>query len=245
MYWLSKLLKTPYKSRFIANSSKCSTTVLSKHITSALTAVKDHVIKYCGSAFRNSNINYFLSIKNSGEVIDKLKSRNFKADEVSTFDFSTLYTSLPHDLIKSKLLSLIKWCFKRELTTYLCTSDTTGFYSNKEYDSYKTWTCIELCDALTFLIDNIYVQFNGKVYRQVIGIPMGTNCAPLIADLFLFCYERDFMTHLNKSKQFDLIEIFNSTSRYLDDIFTVDNPHFEKCIKDIYPPELQLNKANQ
>ena len=86
------------------------------------------------------------------------------------------------------------------------------------------------------------MQFDGMVYQQIVGIPMGTNCAPLIADLFLYCYERD----LQKSKRFDLIHVdmFNDTSRYHDDIFTIDNPEFEKHIPDIYPAELQLNKAN-
>ena len=57
-----------------------------------------------------------------------------------------------------------------------------------KYDSYTCWTCTELCEALTFLMENIYiyVQFDGMVYQQIVGIPMGTNCAPLIADLFLF-----------------------------------------------------------
>ena len=87
------------------------------------------------------------------------------------------------------------------------------------------------------------MQFDGMVYQQIVGIPMGTNCAPLI-DLFLYCYERDFMSDLQKSKRFDLIDMFNDTSRYLDDIFTIDNPEFEKHIHDIYPAELQLNKAN-
>ena len=73
---------------------------------------------------------------------------------------------------------------------------------------------------------------------------MGTNCAPLIADLFLYCYERDFMSDLHISKRHDLQDMFNDTSRYLADIFTIDNPEFEKCIPDIYPAELQLNKAN-
>ena len=92
-------------------------------------------------------------------------------------------------------------------------------------------------------MENIYVQFDGMVYQQIVGIPMGTNCAPLIADLFLYCYERDFMSDLQKSKRFDLIDMFNDTSRYLDDIFTIDNPEFEKHIPDIYQRELQLNKA--
>ena len=82
------------------------------------------------------------------------------------------------------------------------------------------------------------------VYQKIVGIPMGTNCAPLIADLFLFCYERDFMSNLYKCKQYDLIDMFNDTSRYLDDIFTIDNPEFEKHIPDIYKTELQLNKVN-
>ena len=71
---------------------------------------------------------------------------------------------------------------------------------------------------------NIYVQFYGMVNQQIVGILMGTNCAPLIADLFLYCYERDFMSDLQKSKRHDLIDMFNDTARYLDDIFTIDNP---------------------
>ena len=59
-----------------------------------------------------------------------------------------------------------------------------GFFSNKKYDSYKCWSCAELCEAFTFLMENIYVQFDGMVYQQIVGIPKGTNCAPLIADLF-------------------------------------------------------------
>ena len=73
---------------------------------------------------------------------------------------------------------------------------------------------------------------------------MGTNCAPLIADLFLYCYQRDFMSDLHKSKRHDFIDMFNDTSRYLDDIITINNPEFEKYIPDIYPAELQFNKAN-
>ena len=82
------------------------------------------------------------------------------------------------------------------------------------------------------------------VYQQIVGIPMGPNCAPLIADLFLYCYERYFMFDIHKCKRHDVIDIFNDTSRYLDDIFTIDNPEFEEYIPDIYPAELQLNKAN-
>ena len=69
-------------------------------------------------------------------------------------------------------------------------------------------------------MENIYVQFDGMIYQQIVGIPMGTNCAPLIGDLFLYCYERDFRSDLQKSKRHDLIDMFNDTSRYLDDIYS-------------------------
>ena len=82
----------------------------------------------------------------------------------------------------------------------------------KKYYSYKCRFCAELCEAFTFLMENIYVQFDGMVYQQIVGIPIGTNCAPLIVDLFLYCYERDFMSDLQKSKRFDLIDMFNDTS---------------------------------
>ena len=124
--------------------------------------------------------------------------------------------------------------FNRESKTYLCTSDKAGFFSSKKYDSYTCWTCTKLCEAFNFLMENIYVQFIAMVYKQIVGILMGTNCVPLIADLFLYCYERDFMSNLQKSKRFDLIEKFNETSRYLDDILTIDNPAFAEHIPDIY-----------
>ena len=77
-----------------------------------------------------------------------------------------------------------------------------------------TFSLVRICDALSFLLDNIYIRFGTKLYRQVVGIPMGTNCAPLVADLFLFCYERDFMKDLSNDNQADIIKAFNSTSRY-------------------------------
>ena len=93
-------------------------------------------------------------------------------------------------------------------------------------------------------MDNIYIRIGNKLYRQINGIPIGTNYAPLVADLFLFCYEKDFMTSLSNDNQADIIETFNSTSRYLNDLLNIDNPYFEGMVNQIYPPELKLNKAN-
>ena len=73
---------------------------------------------------------------------------------------------------------------------------------------------------------------------------MGTNCAPLVANLFLFCYERDFVMSLSDDKQADIIDALNTISRYLDDIFNINNVYFDNMVSQIYPSELQLNKAN-
>ena len=94
--------KRPYKARFIANSSSFITTELSNLLTSYLTALKNHVIRYYENVYERSGKNLFWSIKNSGEVLNKLKSRGFRATSLSTYDFSTLYTTLSHNLIKEK-----------------------------------------------------------------------------------------------------------------------------------------------
>ena len=70
---------------------------------------------------------------------------------------------------------------------------------------------------------------------------MGTNGAPLAAHLLLFCYERDFMMSLSDDKQADVIDAFNTTSRYLDGILNINNVYFDNMVSQVYPSELQLN----
>ena len=244
MYWIPKLHKRPYKQRFIANSSVSSTTKLSKLLTLCLSVIKSNVIKLSEKIYANSGKNIFWSIKNTNDILLKLKNIDYQASYISCYDFSTLYTTLPHNLIKEKLSLLIKNTYKSIGCKYIACTDSTAFFTS-DIDSKKSfWTCNELCEALLFLLDNIFVKFKNVIFRQIVGVPMGTNCAPLVADLFLFCYERDFMLGLDTAKQGHIINAFNYTSRYLDDICNLDNPFFEKYIPNIYPKELQLNKAN-
>ena len=79
------------------------------------------------------------------------------------------------------------------------------------------------CTPLSFG-QYIYKIWFENIYWQIVGIPIGTNCAPLVADLFLFRYERDFMLSLSDNYQTDISEAFSSTSRYLDDLLNIDNP---------------------
>ena len=112
----------------------------------------------------------------------------FRATSWSTYDFSSLYAALPHNLIKEKLLDLIEWTFKRALknygSLYLACNDRKAFFTSSDQSRYTLWSCQNVCDALSYRLDNIYIRSGTKLYRQIIRIPMGTNCEPLMTDLF-------------------------------------------------------------
>ena len=130
LYWLPKLHKRPYKSRFIANSSA------SILLTSCLTAIKTHVIKYCTTVYERNGKTSFWSIKSSGKILNKLKSRGFLASGLSTYDFSTLFTTLPHNLLKEKLTELIEETFNREGSLYLACNDKMPFFTSEQPKRY-------------------------------------------------------------------------------------------------------------
>ena len=182
--------------------------------------------------------------KNSGAILDKLKARDFNATSLSTYDFFTLYTTLLHYLIIDKLIDLIERTFQTEGSQYLACKDRNAFFTSEKPKKYHAWSCQNVCDALTFLLDNIFIRFGTKLYRQVVGIPMDTNCAPLVADLILFCYDRDFKMSLSDDKQADVIDALKTTSRYLDDILNINNVYFDNMVSQLYPSELQLNKVS-
>ena len=181
------------------------------------------------------NINVFWSI-------NKFKSKLFKASKLSTYDFSTLYTTLPHHLIKDKLIALINRTFIQKNIQYLACNEECAFFTSDVYKNYNIWSCQKVYNVLVYLLDTIFIRFETKLYRQTIGIPMGTTCAPLVADLFLFSYERDFMKSRSRENQAGIIEAFNSNSRYLDDLLNIDDIYFDQMVDRIYSTELQQIK---
>ena len=93
---------------------------------------------------------------------------------------------------------------------------------------------------LEFLVDNIFVVFAGKVFQQIVGIPMGTNCAPLLADLFLYSYEAGFIQSFLSIGRKQLASGFNLTYRNIDDVLSINNPEFENYLDQMYPVELEI-----
>ena len=108
MYWTPKLHKCPYKQRYIAGSSMCSTKPLSQCLTHILTTIKDGLQKYCETIYSRSGINQMWILKNSKELLETLKSRSLSwVTSIKTYDFSTLYTTIPHSKLKSRLKDII------------------------------------------------------------------------------------------------------------------------------------------
>ena len=90
-------------------------------------------------------------------------SRCFRAPSLSTYDFSTLYTTMPHNPIKDKLVDLTERDFQREGSLYIACNDKNAFFTFDAVRNYNLWSCQKVCESLTFLLDNIYIRFGSKL----------------------------------------------------------------------------------
>ena len=248
-YWLPKLHKQPYGTRFIAASHKCTTKPLSRLLTSSFKLITKHYKQYCNGMLCRTGVNCFWIIDNSQQVLSTLNKINYfsTAKCFDSYDFSTLYTSIPHAELKNALKSLIQEAYRIRDSQYII-ADTNG---TAYWSDIPSRTSIKhnisedmLITFVEYLIDNIYVSIGNKVYRQCIGIPMGTDCAPLLANLFLFHYEYEYMRNLIKTN-LTCAKKFSNTMRYIDDLLTLNNALFHSAIKHIYPDELTLKKTSE
>ena len=98
---------------------------------------------------------------------------------------------------------------------------------------------------IEFLVDNLYVRFGEQLFRQMVGIPMAIYCAPLLADLFLYSYENEFLDKLIKEDKRTLARKFNLSYRYIDDLISFNSKRFEEFISDIYPKELTISETTE
>ena len=246
LYWMPKLHKNPFGSRFIAASNKCTTKPLSTLLTTCLTALLVHFEEYCAGICRNTGINCFWVINNAQSVLHSLYTLNCTLDgrSLDTFDFSTLYTSIPHHSLKLTIKSLIEEAFRVRGALYICITRRGKWFWSTDCNHNINITRTQLVDMVDYLIDNIFVCVSNKVFKQSIGIPMGTDCAPLLANLYLFYFEYKFMKNLMKNN-LAKARSFTYSFRYIDDLLTINNPSFEDNVKEIYPPELVLKKTTE
>ena len=107
------------------------------------------------------------------------------------------------------------------------------------------YTAHNICKMIEFLVDNIFVQFGGRLFCQVIGIAIGNNCAPLLADLFFYSYENGFLDNMIKSGHKRVARSFNLCYRYMDDLIVFNSKKFLDYLKEIYPSQMTVEKANK
>ena len=107
------------------------------------------------------------------------------------------------------------------------------------------YTAYNIGKMISFLIDNIFVQFRGCLFRVGIGIPMGTNCAPPLAEFFFCSYENKFLDNMIRSDQGTLDRSFNLCYRYPDNMTVFSNKRFLDYLSETYPSQLTAEKANK
>ena len=158
--------------------------------------------------------------------------------------------SVSNDLLKSSISNLVHNAFRKKdgsvRYTHIKVTRAKGYFTH-DIDGGRDnmYTVDNICKIIEFLIDNIFVQFSGHHFHQAIGIPMGTNCAPLLADLFLYSYENEFLDNMIRSGHRRLARLFNLCYRYIDDLIVFNNKKFLDYLKEIYPSQLTVEKAKK
>jgi hypothetical protein len=146
-----------------------------------LSAVKEGQQKYCETVYSRSGINHMWILKNSKDLLDNIKSRSFsQVSSINTFDLSTLYTTLPHDKLKTRLKETIHKAFSHRYDGSKCVvlGYNSTYFSNKIQKGKTCYSGEQVISMLEFLIDNICVSFGGALFQQVVGIPFGYELCP-------------------------------------------------------------------
>jgi hypothetical protein len=246
LHWTPKKHKTPTGSRFIIGSKKSSLKPIGKDLTRIFKVIFNHKRRYFRKAGFYSGLKYFWCIDNHQEVVDALEriSNKNRAKTITTFDFSTLYTKIPHSKLIEVLCELVDSTFNDTNRRWISVSKRSAkFVKTKKGKCYE-YSKEDVKKAVTYLINNAYFRVGNAIFRQKIGIPMGSDPAPFFANLFLFFYESKWVKHNAHHNYRKAKGVFN-TVRYIDDLNTLnDDLQFSNYISEIYPPELILNKEN-
>ena len=169
LYWTPKLHKSPVKHRFIAGSSKCTTKQLSSLLTKILTVIKTGLEKYCSIKTSHTGVNNLWILKNSTNLLSSLGHLGVhKATSIKAFDFSTLYTSIAHDLLKSRMNNIINNAFKHKNGATRYTQIKVGrnksYFTSDPLNGDNKYTANDICKMIEFLVDNIYIRFGAQLF---------------------------------------------------------------------------------
>ena len=207
-----------------------------------LTVIKTGLEKYCSIKTSHTGVNNMWTLKNSTDLLSSLSHLGaHRATSIETFDFSTLYTSIPHDLLKSRINNAFKYKNGATRYTHIKVGRNKSYFTSDPLNGDNKYTANDICK----MVDNVCVRFGGQLFRQMVGIPKGTNCAPLLADLFIYSYENEFLDKLVKEGKRKLARKFNLSYCYIDYHISSNNKRFKEFISDIYPKELTISETTE
>ena len=246
-YWTPKMHKQVVSERFITASVMSSLKPLAQDVTKIFQCIYNFTRAYYRAKEFHSGLKYFWVIDNNTEfckALDRINARK-RAKSIATFDFSTLYTKIPHDQLIECLTFFIDLVFNKKDRKYLSvTSSGANWVSNRK-SSGTVYDIDNVKESLEFLISNSYFHVGTQVYRQKIGIPMGLDPAPFLANLYLSYYEIHWVDSLRRI-DFARAKKYVNNYRFIDDLSALnDGGEFERSHKSIYPKELTLKKENE
>ena len=249
IYAIPKFHKTPVKFRFIISSSKCQTKPLAKVITKGLKLCQSQHESWCNVLRSYTGINHFFIIDKNKPILNTLNDLSYKqkAKTIETFDFSTLYTMIKHE----NLIENLNW--------YIDKAFNGAFGKGKKFMSVYDWEAKWVSKpknnscyfdkntfqiAVKYLIENSIFEVGNVLIQQTIGIPMGTDPGPFMANAHLHYYEFAFQEKYRKTN-YGIARSLNHTFRYIDDVTPInDSGNFQKHMNEIYPADLILTKEN-
>ena len=191
------------------------------------------MINFCFKLIQTSCANYFTAIKKKNTWFQqKLDCQQFswsfernhpvqqtqkKVKNTRTYDCSTLYTSIPHKSLKTQMTWVVNQCFNESSRKFIKIDKHSASWTQSRGENKLTWNKYQLIHQIKWLIDNIYVVCGDCLFRQVIGIPMGTDCAPFLANLYLYSYKHQWLTKKYEEKDFES----SKSSIFVSDILMI------------------------
>lgn len=261
LYFLPKLHKPVASQRFIASLADCTTTHCSRLLTKALALVLHTLREKDDTNIRITGVRRYFVVDGYEEVADfihKYRRTSHTMRNLYTGDFSTMYTTIPHDDLLLRIGQCVKeaWeyqakCDAVDLTSLRIQVTGTGQHDSAKWvrtrsntavsfaDNCAKLSCDDLMELVTFLVNNIFIMNGGVIRRQVVGLPMGTNCAPKLANLYLYTYESSFIDRVTHVLGLEAARLFHLYCRLIDDVMSLDNPIVQDYINLSAPVNLE------
>ena len=249
IYATIKMHKKPVKFRYIIAAKKCVSKTIAKDLTQILKLVMKIMYKYCEKIKLYTGVNRMWISESAKDILEDIDTLNQKkrGKNIQTFDFSTLYTKINLEDLSEKLKWIINKAFCGGSNQWIrIQHDNAKFDNGASSKSGKLFSKEDVYRLVDFIIDNAVFSAGNKVFQQIIGIPMGTDPAPFMANLYLFYYEFKYMEMLTKKDYITARRQYGHIRRFIDDLAALNNSgHLGEHWSEIYPVELILNKENE